>query len=289
MSQASPTTSVWPLPARLTADEVSRLRRTKSQTLRPAHELASPSDESKHSAGCKVYRPLLTSQLPPSAAIRPFRRSDAQSVFKHSRDQDIIQNCASTDVMNKPRELLDAYAWVLLAEKSVMCPISDNSEIMSEDDIDSNVTPAIPNDKALQFPLGRFFYAIALNDVAIGCISAFLNNDTDDDEDDWDGRGEVCELFYWIGRSYRGRGIITSVVKAFVQWLWDTYPSLIRIDAGVYSTWNPSSRRVLQKSGFELEGVQRRQIWKEGRESDLDVWAVLRNEEEAKEGGLGVG
>ena len=48
------------------------------------------------------------------------------------------------------------------------------------------------------------------------------------------------------------------------------------MDAAVYSTWNKASGRVLQTAGFAWEGVQRRQIWREGRESDLDIWVMFR-------------
>ena len=38
---------------------------------------------------------------------------------------------------------------------------------------------------------------------------------------------------------------------------------------------------MLQKTGFVCEGVHRRVVWQDGRESDLSIWAVLRDEKES--------
>jgi ribosomal-protein-alanine N-acetyltransferase len=49
------------------------------------------------------------------------------------------------------------------------------------------------------------------------------------------------------------------------------------VQSGVFA-WNPASMRVLEKCGYEREGVQRRAAFKDGRFVDLVLYACLRPE-----------
>ena len=85
----------------------------------------------------------------------------------------------------------------------------------------------------------------------------------------------TAEIGYWLGAAYRGRGIMTAVVRAFVQWAFDTFEQIGRVEAGVFG-WNGGSQAVLRKAGFVREGVHRAACWKAGRFVDMVIFAVVR-------------
>jgi len=69
------------------------------------------------------------------------------------------------------------------------------------------------------------------------------------------GVSEVGTLGYWIGHAHAGRGHCTAAVRAVVAFAFDVL-KLHRVEAACVP-WNPASRRVLEKAGFELEGQAR--------------------------------
>ena len=87
----------------------------------------------------------------------------------------------------------------------------------------------------------------------------------------------TAEIGYWLGRKFWGRGIATAAVRALAPWVFEHYPAIIRLQACTYNS-NPASGRVLEKNGFELEGVMRRSIIKNDRILDQNVYALLRDE-----------
>ena len=109
-------------------------------------------------------------------------------------------------------------------------------------------------------------YAIALNDVAIGSIEFWVGDDI---------RSRSAHLGYWIGREYWGRGIATEVVRAFVEWVFEMFPKIVRLDAEVHD-FNPASGRVLRKVGFEHYTTLKCGIWKDGKLAGLELWGIVR-------------
>jgi [ribosomal protein S5]-alanine N-acetyltransferase len=81
------------------------------------------------------------------------------------------------------------------------------------------------------------------------------------------------EIGYWIGRGYENRGIMTSAVSAFTEYCYSTF-RLIRIEAHVFKS-NDASCRVLEKAGFEREGVLRKYHKKEEKFLDAILYAKL--------------
>ena len=81
------------------------------------------------------------------------------------------------------------------------------------------------------------------------------------------------ELGYWLGEPYWNRGIATAAVSGFVPWAAHTF-GLQRIFAKVFET-NPASARVLEKCGFEREGVLRQNALKDGRLLDEWVYGLI--------------
>lgn len=80
-------------------------------------------------------------------------------------------------------------------------------------------------------------------------------------------------LGYWLGQPFRGRGIATAAVGAFVSWAMTVF-HLARVEARVF-VWNDASSRTLQRTGFVFEGVHRQVAWKDGQFVDEAIYALL--------------
>lgn len=77
-----------------------------------------------------------------------------------------------------------------------------------------------------------------------------------------------AQIGYWLARPFWGQGIMTDVVRLacdFARKEWQ----VVKLEADVF-VGNPASARVLEKCGFEREGLLRKHLRKDGR--DLDVW-----------------
>ena len=85
-----------------------------------------------------------------------------------------------------------------------------------------------------------------------------------------------AEIGYWLGRPFWGRGIATAAVKVLTAYGFETL-GLIRIDARV-RTGNAASVRVLEKVGYQREGLLRRAALKDGVPVDNLLYAILRED-----------
>jgi|SRR5271157_4923930 len=83
-----------------------------------------------------------------------------------------------------------------------------------------------------------------------------------------------AEMGYWLGEEFWGRGLATRAVTAAAGWAFDHY-KLARVYAFVF-THNVASIRVLEKSGFEREGLLRRSAIKNGVVIDQYLFAKVR-------------
>jgi RimJ/RimL family protein N-acetyltransferase len=82
------------------------------------------------------------------------------------------------------------------------------------------------------------------------------------------------EMGYWVGEPFWGRGIASRAVLASSEWAFDSY-NVIRIFATVF-THNSASMRVLEKAGFEREGILRRSAIKNGEIVDQAMYAKVK-------------
>lgn len=110
-------------------------------------------------------------------------------------------------------------------------------------------------------------WAIEIDGAAVGGVSLHPGVDV---------HRHSAELGYWIGRTYWGRGVMTTVLAAFADRAMSAF-RLHRLFATVYAS-NPASMRVLEKIGFEREGVQKSAVMKRGELLDLYVYARVRAE-----------
>ncbi len=79
---------------------------------------------------------------------------------------------------------------------------------------------------------------------------------------------------YCIHPCFRGKGITTKAVKLVVHYALKKY-KLKRI-TGWCRTFNKASARVLEKAGFKLEGILRKNKFKDGKYLDDMVWAKVK-------------
>jgi RimJ/RimL family protein N-acetyltransferase len=83
-----------------------------------------------------------------------------------------------------------------------------------------------------------------------------------------------AELAYWIGKDYRNKGIMTEAVKLITKYAFKKY-KLKRFV--VYTrSFNKASRSTIENAGFKLEGILRKNKWKNGKYLDDCIYAIVR-------------
>jgi RimJ/RimL family protein N-acetyltransferase len=108
-------------------------------------------------------------------------------------------------------------------------------------------------------------FAVAVGDEAIGSVGLVLNDDV---------ARRSAEIGYWLGKAYWGRGIASAVVPALTDWAFAQF-DVCRLFAGVFDG-NAASARVLEKSGYVLEGRLRKAVTKDGKTIDQLLYAITR-------------
>jgi RimJ/RimL family protein N-acetyltransferase len=83
-----------------------------------------------------------------------------------------------------------------------------------------------------------------------------------------------AEIGYWITETYWGRGFASRAVSAISEWAFTEY-KLTRVFALVFAH-NLASIRVLEKAGFQREGILRRSAIKAGVVLDQVMYAKVR-------------
>ncbi len=86
---------------------------------------------------------------------------------------------------------------------------------------------------------------------------------------------DSVEVGYWLFREARGRGVATRAVRAMVE---DAFAQgIIRVEAHV-RIGNEASERVLERLGFEREGVRRKLLRHDGVRRDATLFALLADD-----------
>lgn len=119
--------------------------------------------------------------------------------------------------------------------------------------------------------------AIVVDGIAVGSVGVFPGADV---------YRRSAEVGYWLGKPYWGHGIMTEAIgricrEAFVRF------DVVRLYAEPFAE-NTGSRRILEKNGFQLEGILRQSVCKNGRMQDSCMYARLQSSEaiNAKKKGL---
>jgi [ribosomal protein S5]-alanine N-acetyltransferase len=142
----------------------------------------------------------------------------------------------------------------------------------------SNLRDAFPNpytrdDAALfiaraQQKEPRTAFAIASKIEAIGSIGLMPGQDV---------HRFTAELGYWLAEPFWGKGIMTEAVRALSEYALNEL-GFCRIFAEPYTT-NLASARVLEKSGFVLEGILHASVFKDGRTLNQFLFAKVKQKD----------
>jgi len=89
----------------------------------------------------------------------------------------------------------------------------------------------------------------------------------------YDPKAHKDEVGYWLGKPYWNRGILSRTLP-FVCNLAAKEWKLVRIEAFVFD-FNQASARVLEKAGFEMEGVLRKYALKNNVLVDAKAYVLL--------------
>jgi ribosomal-protein-serine acetyltransferase len=112
----------------------------------------------------------------------------------------------------------------------------------------------------------KLYFGIVVEGVLIGCIGA----------NKLDYGNEKAELGYWIGSGYQGKGYASQALKIFVDLLFKKF-KLNRIEGSPFA-YNKASHRVLEKTGFRLEGKRRKAMKRNGEFFDDMMYGLLRED-----------
>jgi len=90
----------------------------------------------------------------------------------------------------------------------------------------------------------------------------------------WNPEHSIAELGYDLSREYWGKGLMTEAVRAVVRWGFNDV-EINRIQATVMAG-NAASIRLLEKCGFQSEGLLREYKICRGEPRDFWMFAQLR-------------
>jgi len=107
--------------------------------------------------------------------------------------------------------------------------------------------------------------AIVVNGQAVGSIGILFKNDV---------YTKTAELGFWLGEPFWHQGIITAAIKPICDMAFANR-DLVRIYAEVFAQ-NIGSRKALQKADFELEGVLKKNVFKNGQIMDSCIYALVK-------------
>ena len=127
----------------------------------------------------------------------------------------------------------------------------------NEDDGKAFIESAMNNKKTI--------FAIEINGEAAGAIGIFPQSDIHE---------KSAEIGYWLSEEYWRNGIITNAIKDIVEYGFKTF-DIVRIFARPFSS-NKGSQRVLEKSGFEMEAILKKAIYKNGEYLDEIIYSKLK-------------
>ena len=111
-----------------------------------------------------------------------------------------------------------------------------------------------------------FAFAVIFDDKVIGSIGAFRQGNI---------HSRTAELGYYIAEEHWGRGIMTDAVRQLCEYVFSK-TDIIRIFAEPFA-YNTGSCRVLEKAGFQFEGVLRANAVKNGKIIDMRMYSLLRD------------
>jgi len=117
----------------------------------------------------------------------------------------------------------------------------------------------------------KIAFAICYNDKLAGWIGVFRRDNI---------RRLTGEMGYYIAEEYWNKGITTEAVRQMCNHVFSN-TDIVRIFAETYMH-NIASSRVLEKAGFEREGILKQNAIKNGEISDMKLYAMTKSKWEGK-------
>ena len=112
----------------------------------------------------------------------------------------------------------------------------------------------------------QYAFAICLDNKVVGSIGVFRKDNV---------HRFTAEMGYFIAEHYWGKGIMTEAVRQMCAYIFEN-TDIIRIFAEPYAH-NDASCRVLEKAGFQFEGILRQNAIKNGQSVDMRMYAIIRD------------
>ncbi|XP_030961393.1 uncharacterized protein LOC115982813 isoform X2 [Quercus lobata] len=114
-----------------------------------------------------------------------------------------------------------------------------------------------------------WYRAICLEDRPIGFICVKPGSDN-----------EICrgQISYALGSKYWNKGITTMAVKMVISRVFEEFPGMERLE-GYVNVETKASQRVLEKAGFQKEGVLQKYIIVHGKTIDVIMYSFLKTDQ----------
>jgi len=169
--------------------------------------------------------------------LSPVQQGDEDALVEHLQDKEIHDN---TCVIPFPHTYQHAQEWIETVQKRIK-------------------ERGITLDWAIRISEEKLIGCISFHGHNLSCMEVVKHTD---------------EIGYWLARPYRGKGITTKVVKKVCEIGFEQL-GLVRIEAPVFA-FNDASLKVLEKVGFQLEGIQRKCYFKNGKFIDGKMYALVK-------------
>lgn len=130
----------------------------------------------------------------------------------------------------------------------------------TKSDAEEYITSMLSSDKTKTFA-----FAITVDDKVIGSIGVFRCENI---------HFRTAEMGYYIGEPYWGNGFATSAVTQICNYIFNN-TDIIRIFAEPFD-YNLASCRVLEKAGFQFEGLLKNNAVKNGKVLDMRMYALIK-------------
>lgn len=107
-------------------------------------------------------------------------------------------------------------------------------------------------------------FAIEVNGKAVGGIGFHPGSDVTRLE---------AEIGYWLGEDHWNKGIISEALPAVINYAFEQF-DIVRLFAKVFE-WNLHSMKLLEKNGFQLEGILRKAVLKDGKLINVHLYSKI--------------
>jgi [ribosomal protein S5]-alanine N-acetyltransferase len=85
-----------------------------------------------------------------------------------------------------------------------------------------------------------------------------------------------AEVGFWLGQLHWNKGIISKALPVFCNYLFTNF-NFNRLFANVFEG-NEASKKVLEKTGFVLEGAMRKSVFKGNKFVDHHIYGLLKED-----------